>query len=99
MFEPDRLETDRTFHVSWCSHCNKKAAVPLSVTALERRPWRVVWRCPSCENMTAAAVPPQMLDDFLDLDRAGGMRLSIREAKDFTIATVQDLNRAIREEL
>ena len=99
LFDPDQVETDRTFHVSWCNHCNQKAAVPLARTALERRPWRVVWKCEACENMTAAAVPPQMVNDFLELDRAGGMRLSIREAKQFTMATVQELNRAIRTEL
>lgn len=99
LFEPDRLETEKTFHVSWCSHCNSKAAIPLSLTALERRPWRVVWRCPNCEEMTAAAVPPQMLEDFLDLDRAGGMRVSIREAKAFDMVTLDELNRALVEEL
>ena len=99
MLEPDRLETDRTFHVSYCSSCNQKAAIPLSDTSLERRPWRVVWRCPACEEMTAAAVPPQLVDDFLALDRAGGMRISVREAKEFDMATVDELNRAFTEEL
>lgn len=99
LFEPDRLETDRTFHVSWCSSCNEKASIPLCNTALERRPWRVVWRCPNCNEMTAASVPPQMLDDFLDLDRAYGMRLSVRETKAFDMATLDELNRALVEEL
>lgn len=99
LFDPDHLQTDRTYHISWCQFCNEKSAIPLSLTSLERRPWRVVWQCPNCSKTTSAAVPERFVDEFLDLDRAGGMRISIREIKAFDKASIEDLTRAVAVEL
>jgi len=51
LLEPDQTDTDRVFHVSYCPHCSARDAIRLSETALERRPWRVTWRCVTCNNL------------------------------------------------
>lgn len=98
LIEPDRIETDRTFHVSNCQHCGQRDSVPLSQTALERNPWRITWRCYNCRKICLASVPPPILNTLRSQDRAGGMRISIRELRNFT-AQLDDLEEAVREEL
>lgn len=98
MIEPGRIETDRTFHVSVCQHCQVRASIPLSETALERRPWRITWECDECHNTALAAVPREMIKMLLHQDRPGGMRISVREYKDFA-SQLEDVERAIYEEL
>lgn len=98
LIEPDRIETDRTFHVSVCQHCQIRASIPLSETALERRPWRIAWKCGECGNTALAAVPREMIKTLLYQDRPGGMRISVREYRDFT-GQLEDVEQAIYEEL
>ena len=98
LLEPDRVDTGHVFHVSYCPHCGSRDAIPLAETALERRPWRVTWRCVVCKNMADAKVPPQLLKELRAFDRAGGMRLSLREYFAFR-ADLEDVEDAVADEL
>lgn len=98
LIEPGHIETDRTFHVSYCQHCGRKDSIPLSETALEHGPWRITWRCHNCRKLSRASVPPPILETLRGQDRPGGMRISIREWREFA-AKLADLDEAMREEL
>ena len=98
LLEPDRVDTGHVFHVSYCPHCGSRDAIPLAETALERRPWRVTWRCVVCKHLADAKGPPQLLKDLRAFDRAGGMRLSLREYFAFR-ADLEDVEDAVADEL
>jgi hypothetical protein len=71
----------------------------LSECRLERRPWRLVWRCPNCGGLTHTRVHHDALPVLLQLDRAGGMPLSMRESIAFASATTKQLSQALVEEV
>jgi hypothetical protein len=98
LLEPDQTDTYRVFHVSYCPHCSARDAIRLSETALERRPWRVTWRCVTCNNLAEAKVPAQLLRDLRRFDRVNGMRISLREYWSF-VAALDDLEEAFEDEL
>ena len=98
LHEPDLTDTSRIFHVSYCSHCGSRDAIPLVETALERRPWRVTWRCHLCHNLSEASVPASALSELTKFDRVGGMRISAREYQKFK-DSMEDLEEFVAEEL
>jgi len=73
--------------------------VPLSISRLEARPWRLTWRCQVCGMQARVKVTDEALPLMLALDRAGGMPVSRREADEFADMDEQDLDEAIKDEL
>jgi hypothetical protein len=86
-------------HDSPCQSCGVQTPVPMSRTRLERRPWRLVWRCPVCGQQGKTACPPELVDTFTGWDRAGGTSLSMREVADMVGVDLDALNRAIEDEI
>ena len=68
-------------------------------TRLERRPWRLVWWCAVCGRQSRALVPPELVAVFVSWDKAGGMSLSMREVAEMVQVDLDELNRAVEEEL
>ena len=93
------LDPDRTVHDSTCTWCHAQAMVPLRDSRLEARPWRLLWRCPVCSAISRVRVHDDLVPAMLQLDRAGGMRVSKREAERFASAADEDWDRALEEEL
>jgi hypothetical protein len=93
------LDPDRTMHDSLCRVCRARVPVPLKVTRLESRPWRLTWRCQVCGNQAAVKVAAEALPVLLNMDRAGGMPLSRREADRFAQVRQDEFDAAVREEL
>jgi len=93
------LDPDRTMHDSLCRVCRARVPVPLKVTRLESRPWRLTWRCQVCGNQAAVKVAAEALPVLLMMDRAGGMPLSRREADRFAQVRQDEFDAAVREEL
>jgi hypothetical protein len=73
--------------------------VPLARTRLERRPWRLVWWCAVCGRQARAICPPELVPMFLAWDKAGGLSLSLREVADFVNVDLDELSRAVKDEL
>ena len=93
------LDPDKTLHDSRCQWCRSQVPVPLSVSRLEARPWRLTWRCEVCGMQARVRVTDEALPLMLALDRVGGMPLSRREADRFASLDEDEFERALREEL
>ena len=93
------LDPDRTMHQSVCRACGVEDLVALRATRLERKPWRLVWRCMSCDGMSAVRLAAVLVGPMIELDRAGGMALSVREVKDFEAADQDEFDAAVEDEL
>ena len=93
------LDPDRTAHEGRCRRCQLLQPVLLSECRLECRPWRLVWRCPNCGALTNTRVHKDALAVLLQMDRAGGMPVSVRESMIFALATPQEVYQALVEEV
>ena len=92
-------DPERIAHNGACEHCGVQAIVPLSRTRLERRPWRLVWWCSVCGQQARAICPPELVPMFLEWNRAGGLALSMREVAEMGKVSLEDIERAIEDEL
>ena len=95
----DDVDPARVAHNGSCEHCGVVVPVPLSRTRLERRPWRLVWWCSVCGRQARAICPPELAPLFLKWDCAGGLALSMREVADMVQVSLEDIERAIEDEL
>ena len=68
-------------------------------TRLERRPWRLVWWCRVCGRQSRALVHPELVPMLTGWDKAFGMSLSMREVAEMVAVDLDELNRAIEDEL
>jgi len=93
------LDPDRTAHDSPCRVCRARVPVPLAITRLESRPWRLTWECPMCGNDASVKVSAEALPVLLKMDRAGGMPLSKREVDRFARLRAGEFEVALREEI
>ena len=93
------LDPDRTLHDAPCLACGARTPIPIARTRLERRPWRLVWTCPTCDEVTAFPAPEDLVVPMQRLDRAGGAAISVREARRFEGATAAEWDDALRTEL
>ena len=93
------LDPDRTFHDAPCLLCRSREPVPLSKTRLERRPWRLVWTCMSCGDEAHFPAPPDLIPEMRALERAGGVAISVREARAFSAMSAAEFETALRDEL
>jgi len=93
------LDPARTMHDSVCGWCRSQVPVPLSISRLEARPWRLTWVCQVCGMQARVRVSDEALPLMLALDRAGGMPVSRREADRFGSLDEVEFDRAVREEL
>jgi hypothetical protein len=92
--DPSRIAHDGT-----CENCGVQATVPMQRTRLERRPWRIVWWCAVCGRQSRARVAPELVPVLVAWDRAGGMSLSMREVAEMVQVDLDELNRAVEDEL
>lgn len=92
-------DPEQVAHNGMCENCGVQSIVPFRSTRLERRPWRLVWICQVCGRQSRAKVPPELVDLFVGWDRAGGMSLSMREVADFVNVDLDELERAVKDEL
>ena len=86
-------------HDSVCEVCQSEVIVPMSETRLERRPWRLVWRCSCCGHQSRARCPEELVSTFVAWDRAYGTSISMRELVEFIKADLDGLEKAVQEEL
>ena len=80
------LDPERTFHDAPCLTCGFRDRVALARTRLERRPWQLVWTCASCGDEAHFPSPPDLIRPMLAMEKAGGVGISIREARAFAKA-------------
>jgi len=86
-------------HDSVCQWCRSQIPVPLSISRLEARPWRLTWRCEVCGMQAKVKVTLEALPLMLALDRVGGMPVSRREADRIASLDEVEFDRALREEI
>ena len=92
-------DPERIAHNGVCRSCGSDVPVPMTRTRLERRPWRLVWRCEVCGSQQKVACPPEALGAFIAWDRAGGTSLSMREVADMAQTDLAEFERAMQEEI
>jgi len=93
------LDPDRTAHDSKCSRCGVQVPVMLKESRLESGPWRLTWQCPVCRRVSRVKVDMSVVPLLMQLDRAGGMPVSVREVEWFGKVQGDEFDAAIREEL
>ena len=93
------LDPDRTAHDSKCSRCGVQVPVMLKESRLESGPWRLTWQCPVCRRVSRVKVDMSVVPLLMQLDRAGGMPVSVREVEWFGKVAGDDFDAAVREEL
>jgi RNase P subunit RPR2 len=93
------LDPVKTMHDSTCQSCKARVPVPLNKSRLERKPWRLTWRCDVCGNISRVKVPEEIIPDLLKLDRAGGLVVSQREADYWSALDTELFSRMAAEEL
>jgi len=86
-------------HDSRCENCGVQVPVPVRVSRLERRPWRLVWWCRVCGRQSRALVRPEMVPMLVGWDRVGGTSLSLREVAEMVDVDLDELNQAVEDEL
>lgn len=77
------LEAESTQFVATCPSCQLTEPILLATARFEDTPWRLVWTCRECRKPAKIAVADGYVDMFLDLDKAGGTAISLREYKQF----------------
>ena len=92
-------DPSRIGHQSVCETCEYEDIIPMRVTRLERRPWRLVWRCQVCGNQSRAKCPPQLVPVFIEWDKAFGTTISLREVVEFTKSDLGEFEQAVEDEL
>ena len=92
-------DPERIAHNGVCRSCGSDVPVPITQTRLERRPWRLVWRCVVCGSQQKVACPPEAVETFIAWDRAGGTTLSMREWAYMVQTDLGEFERAVREEI
>jgi len=94
------LDRPEAAHDSPCSRCGTEALIPMRVTRLERRPWRLIWDCSFCGKRAARQVEPELVGTLIDLfDVAFGSQLSLRELQDFRRMSEETFETLIREQV
>ena len=93
------LDPERTLHDAPCLSCGARLTVPLARTRLEKRPWRLVWRCEACDRDAEFPAPPDLIGPMRRLERVGGVAISVREARAFAQLSHDEFDQAVREEL
>ncbi|HEY7821275.1 MAG TPA: hypothetical protein VIG24_00480 [Acidimicrobiia bacterium] len=73
--------------------------MPMQRTRVERRPWRLVWWCAVCGRQSRALVPAELVPTMIGWDRAYGTSLSLREIAEFVDVDLDELGRAVEDEL
>lgn len=67
-------------HESLCSRCGAEFVVPIARTRLERRPWRLVWRCRLCKELSQRRLTRNDAAVVAEwFDTAHGSQISERE--------------------
>lgn len=92
-------DPSRIGHQSVCETCGYEDIIAMRSTRLERRPWRLVWRCEVCGNQSRAKCPPQLVPVFIEWDRAFGTTISLREVVEFNKSDLDEFERAVEDEL
>jgi hypothetical protein len=86
-------------HDSKCERCGVQMPVPMRLSRVERRPWRLVWWCRVCGRQSRALIPDEIVGTLTGWDRAFGTSLSLREVADMARVDLDELNAAIEDEL
>lgn len=89
----------RVGHDSVCEVCKSEVVVPMAQTRVERRPWRLVWRCSVCGAQSRARCPEELVPTFIAWDRAYGTSISMRELVEFMKTDLDGLSQAFEDEL
>ena len=86
-------------HDSICEVCRSEVIVSMAETRVERRPWRLVWRCSVCGSQSRARCPDELVPTFTSWDRAYGTSISMRELVEFMKTDLSELEKAVKGEL
>lgn len=87
-------------HDSVCPACGAEVVVPVAVTRLERRPWRLEWTCSVCVRVVTRRLPSTDARTFAEwFDCAGGSQISIREVKALEFLDDRTFEGLVREQV
>ena len=92
-------DPERIAHNGVCRDCGCDIPVSMTRTRLERRPWRLVWRCQVCGSQQKVTCPPEVIETFIEWDRAGGTSLSMREVAEMVQTDLAEFERAVQDEI
>lgn len=85
-------------HESPCPNCRIRLHVGMNGCRLERRPWRLEWKCEGCSQHVRIRLDARLVPMVIALDRVGGTVISAREVRDF-VSELDDLEEHAAEEL
>lgn len=93
------LAHSEAWHVAECRRCGWKGDVAMRLCSVERLPWRLRWRCPSCDVVNGTRLSERTAREIIKMfEQPYGTLIAQREITDFLIEA-RNIDERVRVEL
>lgn len=93
------LAHSEAWHVATCRRCRWRGDVPMRICTIERLPWRLRWRCPTCDVINGTRLSEQAAQELIKMfEQPHGTRIAQREITEWMI-DARNFDERVRIEL